>query len=120
MGETLLKSVADEFRNGFTQPELVARTGGYEFGFLLSATNQQEASAQMEHMAEAVRKTGHELRLNLDVTVSTGAAFFPADGSTAETLLATAGRRMQLHKRGQKRRDAPRSKVLSLELAASA
>jgi diguanylate cyclase (GGDEF)-like protein/putative nucleotidyltransferase with HDIG domain len=120
MGEVLLKTVADGLRAGFDLPEMVARTGGHEFGFLLAAANQQAAAAQMEFIAQSILKACSDLNLNLDATISMGAAFFPADGMTAETLLAASSRRMHLQQRSLQKQPPRKRTVRSLELAASA
>ena len=117
-GELVLRKLGAEFRKTFNAPALAARTGEHEFGFLLTATNPQNVSKQLEAIEHSVRQTCRDL--NLDLGVSTGTAFFPADGATAEALLATASRRMHLHQSGMQKHAPKRSKTHSLELAASA
>jgi diguanylate cyclase (GGDEF)-like protein/putative nucleotidyltransferase with HDIG domain len=120
MSELLLQRMGEGFCSSFGPPDMVARTGGQEFGFLLSMANQHNASMQVDAIVQSVRKTCNELSLNLEMNVSTGTAFFPGDGATAEALLATASRRMHLHQRSLQKQEPKRGKVLSLELAASA
>ncbi len=120
MGEILLQKVAEGFGQSIDPSEMVARTGGQEFGFIVAATNQQRSTAQVEAITKSVHRACNDLNLNLEVSVSIGAAFFPADGATAESLLATASRRMHLHQRSLQKQGPKRSNVVPLELATSA
>ncbi len=120
MSEMLLQKIAEGFRKSVIPLEMAARTGRQEFGFVLNGRNQQSSSTQVDAIAQSVRKTCHDLGLNLDVSVSLGTAFYPADGATAEALLANASRRMHLHQRSLQKHGLKRSKLHSLELAASA
>ena len=97
-GNRLLSLIAEGFRTTCAGRETVARMGGDEFVFLLPELDAELAPDRLEAIADAVatasRRTGQGIR----VSASVGAAFFPADGTTAEELLALADRRMYLDK----------------------
>ena len=99
---------------------MIARIGGCEFAFLLADANPQSCASQIESIVQSIRRTCNDLNLNLDLGVSTGAAFFPADGATTEAVLAAASRRMHLHQRSLQKASPKSARLRSLELAASA
>jgi diguanylate cyclase (GGDEF)-like protein len=95
----LLTSISAAFRKSCPQLDTVARMGGDEFVFLIPRLKQEGAADRLESIAKTV--TGACLAASLDVKVSAslGASFYPADGDTAEELLALADRRMYQDKR---------------------
>jgi diguanylate cyclase (GGDEF)-like protein/putative nucleotidyltransferase with HDIG domain len=97
-GNQVLKSVAYGFRSLCREGDFVARTGGDEFVLLLSGCEPVEIAPRIREFEEMVRNaclraTGQDL-----AGASFGTAYFPADGTSAEELLATADRRMYLEK----------------------
>lgn len=71
-------------------------------------------------MIEATVKSAcKEANIDVDVSTSIGAAFYPADGDTAEDLLRIADRRMYSHKR-RHYEALDRQASLPLTLAATA
>jgi diguanylate cyclase (GGDEF)-like protein/putative nucleotidyltransferase with HDIG domain len=98
-GDVLLTSISAAFRKSCPQLDTVARMGGDEFVFLIPHLKQEDAADRLESIAKTV--TGACLAASLDVRVSAslGASFYPADGDTAEELLALADRRMYQDKR---------------------
>ncbi|WP_198152104.1 HD domain-containing phosphohydrolase [Granulicella tundricola] len=97
-GNMLLSSIADGFRRGCTNVDTVARMGGDEFVFLLPTMSAEGSEARLREIAETVTQVAHTLGFDTRVSASLGAAFYPADGESAEELLALADRRMYLDK----------------------
>lgn len=100
VGDTLLSSVADEFRRNCRSYDTVARIGGDEFVFLIPGMDEKAAPERLASFAAAVATACWRVGLEGTVSASLGAAFYPDDGDTAEQLLAVADRRMYLDKQG--------------------
>ncbi len=101
-GDLLLRSIAQRFRDSCRAYDTVARMGGDEFVFLLPGLSPDVVPGRLEDIQNAVSQACRDLDIHasgINVSVSAGAAFFPADGTTAEDLLGTADRRMYLGKR---------------------
>ena len=97
-GNRLLSLIAEGFRANCQGPETVARMGGDEFVFLLPDLEEEDAGERLESIGHVVATASRRAAQGIKVTASVGAAFFPADGTTAEELLAVADRRMYLDK----------------------
>ncbi len=98
-GNLLLRSIAEKFRTCCGPRDIVARTGGDEFVFLLADEDAHSCQPRMEAIDQCVKKACRELKITVNVSTSVGAAYFPTEGATAEELLGLADRRMYLHKR---------------------
>ena len=98
VGNRLLSLIADGFRQICSARETIGRMGGDEFVFLLPEAAAEHATIHREainhSVATAARRTGQGITLS----ASLGISFFPADGNSAEELLAVADRRMYLEK----------------------
>jgi diguanylate cyclase (GGDEF)-like protein len=95
-GDAVLKRVASVLTAGLREADLATRWGGDEFLLLMRASDQVGALS-------LARRIGGTL-LNPDdpegpISVSIGTAAFPADGTTAVSLLAAADRSMYVQKR---------------------
>ena len=98
MGNRLLEALAARFRKSCREGDFVARVGGDEFVLLLDGIGPAEIATRTAQFRDMVRATGREL-CNEDVLdASFGAAFFPADGTTPDELLAAADQRMYQYK----------------------
>ena len=97
-GNRLLSLIADGFRQNCRTADTVARMGGDEFVFMFPDTDPSQADDRLQSIAQIVAATSRRTGQSVKVTASVGAAFFPADGTTAEDLLALADRRMYLDK----------------------
>lgn len=98
MGNRLLEALADKFRQSCRNGDFVARLGGDEFVLLLDGIGPGEIGSRITQFRDTVRATGRAL-CNEDVLdASFGSAFFPADGTTSDELLAAADQRMYASK----------------------
>ena len=96
-GDRALKTVARVLLRAVRRSDLVARYGGEEFVVVFRETEAEEAVGRVEEIRRAVeaepllvaRTTGPAR-----ITVSAGVASWPADGLTAEALLAAADKRL--------------------------
>ena len=95
-GDAVLKRVASVLTAHLRQADVVTRWGGDEFVLLMPGTDQVGA-------VSLARRVGGTLRDAEDpagaISVSIGTASFPADGSSADGLLAAADRSMYIDKR---------------------
>jgi diguanylate cyclase (GGDEF)-like protein len=95
-GDDVLKRVASVLTAHLRQDDLVTRWGGDEFVLLMPG---------MDHVGalSLARRVGGTLLAGEDaaggISVSIGTAAFPADGDTADSLLASADRSMYVSKR---------------------
>jgi diguanylate cyclase (GGDEF)-like protein len=94
MGNRLLEALADRFRKSCRDGDFVARLGGDEFVLLLDGIGPSEIGSRILQFREMVRVTGRLLCKEDVLDASFGAAFFPADGTTSDELLAAADQRM--------------------------
>jgi diguanylate cyclase (GGDEF)-like protein len=95
-GDAMLKRVASVIGSDLRQADLAARWGGDEFLLLIPGVDQVGAVSLARRISGTL--------LNPDapagaVSVSIGTAGFPADGTTAVSLLAAADRSMYVEKR---------------------
>lgn len=102
-GDAMLIRVAGEAGSVVRNNELLSRLGGDEFAVLASGANVAEAEALAERIVRAIgqiplRFDGHNLRL----TTSLGIAFYPAQASSAEELIAHADSAMYQAKQAGK------------------
>jgi diguanylate cyclase (GGDEF)-like protein len=102
MGNRLLEGLAERFRKSCREEDFVARVGGDEFVLLLDGIGPGEIAARIAQFRETVRATGKSLCKEDVLDASFGAAFFPADGTTSDELLAVADQRMYRLKAEQK------------------
>jgi putative nucleotidyltransferase with HDIG domain len=97
--ESLLRSLTSGLRQCCDPNDTVVRIGRDEFAFLFHGVGAQNCSSKMEVVAEKVRKTCSDHHTEIQAPASTGAAFYPVDGKSAEELLGVAQRRMFLQRR---------------------
>jgi diguanylate cyclase len=101
-GDRILRDVARRLLDGVRQSDLVARVGGDEFVVLLPGCRDQAGARTVAEGLRQRLKPAFALPdgpTHLDASV--GIACFPADGTTAEALLAKADARMYEAKRAK-------------------
>ena len=104
-GDEALKAVAGVLQAAMRDVDHVARFGGEEFLVVLPDTDIDGAVLAAERVRERLAK--HILAVEREavtVTMSTGVAEFPADGTSPESLIATADAALyQAKRRGRDR-----------------
>ena len=87
-GNCALCCLADIFRTSCRSVDTAARYGGDEFALVLPETDANEADAVGRRICERLSNDREEPRLSMSV----GAAVYPEDGTTNETLFQAADR----------------------------
>ena len=91
MGDLVLKKVAGILSGALRKADVLARFGGEEFVILLPNVTARGAVESAERLRESVAAaTIHPGGPRKRVTVSIGAALFPADAADSESLLKAA------------------------------
>ncbi len=99
-GDDVLRSLAKRFEAVVRASDTVARVGGDEFVILsLNTTNDAEASALVGRLRHALRRPFRVDGSTVEIDGSIGWAVFPADGASADELLARADGQMYATKR---------------------
>jgi diguanylate cyclase (GGDEF)-like protein len=101
VGNAVLVEVAERVRGEVREVDTVARYGGEEFVVVLPETDREGAGHTSERICSAIRRAPFAVAgLDLAVTVSIGAAVFPADGESAITLVRSADEALYAAKAG--------------------
>ena len=101
-GDAVLLRVAKLLASICRRGDTVARLGGEEFVFIVADADSDAAFDLAERAREKVERAFADALVPL--TVSFGAVSFPVDGTTAETLIATADQALYLAKHGGRNR----------------
>jgi diguanylate cyclase (GGDEF)-like protein/putative nucleotidyltransferase with HDIG domain len=106
IGDRALREVAGVLRTGIRPYDICVRYAGDEFIVVLSGCGGEEAERKRVELQRAVDQLQFEPRpgKHLALAISIGAAVFPHDGESYETLLATADSRMYRDKTRRKRK----------------
>src|SRR5438876_798941 len=112
VGDRALREVAGVLRNGIRPYDICVRNAGDEFIVVLSGCGGEEAERKRMELQRAVDGLQFEARPAklLPLAISIGAAIFPHDGDSYETLLATPDSRMYRDKARRKRHSSGRSR----------
>ena len=94
-GDTVLKNIANIFREVSRRIDVIARYGGEEFTIILPNTKKEEAMV----LAERLRKSAEESKDLRNITISIGIASFPEDAEEKELLISKADRALYEAKR---------------------
>ncbi|MBK5306051.1 MAG: diguanylate cyclase [Frankiaceae bacterium] len=91
-GDAVLVELAARVRSQVRDVDTVARYGGEEVVVILPETDEPGAAQAAERICDAVRRRpfGEPGQHGIEVTVSIGAAVFPAHGGSSSTLLRRA------------------------------
>lgn len=90
-GDKVLARIAETFRHGLRQFDLLGRTGGEEFLVLLPGTGLEQAGAIAERLRTGIETMDcDDLARGLAVTVSIGMAALRAPGDTLQQLVERA------------------------------
>jgi diguanylate cyclase (GGDEF)-like protein len=110
VGDRALREVAGVLRTGIRPYDICVRYAGDEFIVVLSGCGGEEAERKRVELQRAVDHLQFEPRPGkpLQLAISIGAAIFPHDGDSYETLLATADSRMYRDKSRRKRQGSAR------------
>jgi diguanylate cyclase (GGDEF)-like protein len=105
VGDRALRDVAGVLRTAIRPYDICVRYAGDEFIVVLSGCGGDEAERKRLELQNAVDHLQFEARPGkmLPLAISIGAAVFPHDGDSYETLLATADSRMYRDKTRRKR-----------------
>ena len=112
VGDLALREIAQVLRAVIRPYDVCVRYAGDEFIVVLAGCGAEEAERKRQELQEAVDGTAFETKpgVGVSLAVSAGAAVFPLDGETYESLLAKADSRMYrdkvVRKRGVKERPA--------------
>src|ERR1700685_1331997 len=93
-GNKLLQMFAEALKDSCREYDYAARMGGDEFIIIAPGLNQDAAAEMAQRFEAIIAEAGKAVCGEGLVSVSIGQAFYPADGSNAEHLLAEADRRM--------------------------
>ena len=93
-GNKLLQLFAEALKDSCREYDYAARMGGDEFVVIAPGLNQAAAAEMALRLESIIAEVGKTVCGEGLVSVSIGKAFYPADGSNAEHLLAEADRRM--------------------------
>jgi diguanylate cyclase (GGDEF)-like protein/putative nucleotidyltransferase with HDIG domain len=110
VGDRALREVAGVLRTAIRPYDICVRYAGDEFIVVLSGCGGEEAERKRVELQRAVDSLQFEARPGklLPLAISIGAAIFPHDGDSYETLLATADSRMYRDKTRRKRQSSGR------------
>ncbi|MCG8480959.1 MAG: diguanylate cyclase [Spirochaetales bacterium] len=107
-GDDVLRAVAKRLREGTRSDDLVARVGGDEFIIMLHDIADEEAVAkrvaklhEILHEPIAIGDGRGQFSGEVTISVSTGTALFPRDGTTYEQLVRLADHSMYGAKRAR-------------------
>jgi diguanylate cyclase (GGDEF)-like protein len=106
VGNKVLHAVGAALRESCREYDYVARMGGDEFVLVLPASDGESMKRRIGELREIGARAGCVVAGLDAMSMSIGEAFFPADGSDAEQLLAEADRRMYRAKRAARVRHA--------------
>ena len=115
VGDRALREVAEVLRQAIRPYDICVRYAGDEFIVVLSGCGREEAENKRVELQQSIDRVVFEARpgKRVPLAISVGAAVFPHDGDTYESLLAQADSRMYRDK-GRRKKTAPRARPISL------
>ena len=113
VGDQILRTIAETFKDCCRAEDTVARMGGDEFIFLFPSMTADAAHRRLGMLESAVQQACAKLHLEVAISTSVGLAFYPQDGAGAEELIGAADRRMYLQKQTHYEEFASRQHLIS-------
>lgn len=112
-GDRALRAVGSVLRSTVRQTDLCARFAGDEFMVVLWDCSPEHEAPRVAEIQNAIAAFPFEPRLGvlMALSISAGAARYPADGQTFEELLTAADERMYRDKAGRRSRNSQRHAV---------
>lgn len=93
VGDEVLRVVAQRLKECLYETDMIARYGGEEFVCLLPRSQAAGLRQKAEQIRQRVESHAFVIGLeSVTVTISIGIAHFPADGATAQDVMAAADR----------------------------
>ncbi len=114
-GDKVLKTFAASVRTVCREYDYAARMGGDEFVIVAPGMTEDAMRERANLLNMMARHAGLEGCGAEFLSLSAGTAFYPADGLTAEQLLAEADRRMYAAKQNQREMLKAQTEVADLE-----
>ena len=113
VGDHALREVSVALQDGLRPYDLCVRYAGDEFIIVLTDCSRETAELKRGELQERVAQIDVEVRpgKRLPLAVSAGAAVFPHDGTTYESLLAEADHRMYRDKAARRGQLRPRPRI---------
>src|SRR5215204_6127134 len=117
VGDRLLASVSAVVKSQLRQMDMLARFAGDEFLSVMPGAGGPVAAMVAERVRHAVESEVYNVKTgrNVRVRISAGAASYPADGETADELLAAATRDMRRDKHTRKHGHASPAPVVPID-----
>ena len=119
-GNKLLQMFATFLKDSCREYDYAARMGGDEFVVVAPGLHNEAAAEMVERLESIVAHISKAVCSDDSLSVSVGQAFYPADGSNAEELLAAADRRMYGVKKVHHSRSTERAAATGLARAGKA
>lgn len=105
IGDALLQAIGPRMKEALRANDVIGRLGGDEFVVLIQQVQQRDdVSLIAEKLLNALQKPFRIGELSVKVGASVGIAFYPANGTTAETLLDAADNAMYVAKQSGRQR----------------
>ncbi len=117
VGDNALREVAAALRGVIRPYDICVRYAGDEFIVVLAGCGAEEAELRRQELRKAVDTIAFEPQpgRRLRLAISVGAAIYPHDGQSYESLLATADSRMYLDKSVRKQAAPSRAEAAAPE-----
>lgn len=91
VGDIVLQKLSGVLMSSFRVEDIVCRYGGEEFIVVMPGTTAETAFLRTENFRQTVEQTNMEIaEKNISITISAGAAVFPENGETVNSVIKQA------------------------------